>query len=145
MNRKLIKSRGFTLIEVLIASVILFGSISIVSQAFRGSVESSIKAKRSVQAAAIVPLLLSTIEYRLQTQSLNKVAFQEGVIDEAKFTWTANVIQKDGPPARLSPEEGEVIVFDDKFYLWQVNLTVQLQDTENVYSYKQLTWGNPLD
>jgi type II secretory pathway pseudopilin PulG len=143
MNRKLIKSRGFTLIEVLIAAVILFSSISIVSQAFRGSLISSIKAKRSVQVAAIVPLLLSTIEYRLQTQSLNKVVFQEGVIDEAKFTWTASVIKKDGPPARLSPEDGEVIIFEDKFYLWQVNLIIQQQETKNEYSYKQITWGNP--
>ena len=145
MNRILIKNRGFTLIEVLIAAVILFGSISIVSQAFRGSVTSSVKAKRSVQAAAIVPFLLSTIEYRLQNQSLNEVAFQEGVIDKAMFTWTASVIKKDGPPARLSPEDGEVTIFDDKFYLWQVNLTVQQQETKNEYSYKQITWGNPLE
>jgi type II secretory pathway pseudopilin PulG len=145
MNHKLINNRGFTLIEVLIAAVILFGSISIVSQAFRGSVNSSIKAKRSVQAAAIVPLLLSTIEYRLQTQPLNKAVFQEGVIDEAKFTWTASVIKKDGPPSRLSPEDGEVIIFDDKYYLWQVNVTVQQQQTNNEYSYKQITWGNPVE
>jgi len=55
------------------------------------------------------------------------------------------VIKKDGPPARLSPEDGEVTIFDDKFYLWQVNLTVQQQETKNEYSYKQITWGNPLE
>jgi type II secretory pathway pseudopilin PulG len=145
MKRYQNTTKGFTLIEVLIASVILFGSISIVSQAFRGAVNSSLKAQRSVEIARTVPMLLNIIEFRLRTQPLNKPIQHEGVFDDATFSWSAKVVNRDGASDRLSPEDGAIIEFDDRFYLWEVNLSVQHQGLQKDYLYKEFTWDNPIE
>jgi prepilin-type N-terminal cleavage/methylation domain-containing protein len=131
---------GFTLIEVLIAATILFAVIAIVSQTYRGATIATQKATRSVALLGTVPLLLDTIEFRLKQADINRVISDEGILDEFRFKWTANVIKRAPPAAQMSPEDGEVMVFNDRFYLWNVVLSVTNEEYSQTFEFESLTW-----
>ncbi|MCU7975903.1 prepilin-type N-terminal cleavage/methylation domain-containing protein [Shewanella sp. SW36] len=135
------RQTGFTLIEVLIAATILFAVIGVVSQTYRSAIISSEKATRSVALLGITPLLLDTIQFRLKQADVDKVITDEGVIDGFQFDWTAKVIKAASPPARFSPEEGEVVTFDNKFFLWKVVLTIKQEDYSQTFEFENLAWG----
>nr|MDC2854601.1 prepilin-type N-terminal cleavage/methylation domain-containing protein [Ningiella sp. W23] len=65
------KQAGFTLIEVLVASVILFATITLVSDMFRGAFISSERANRHVTISGIMPIALKQIQAALRHQSKN--------------------------------------------------------------------------
>ena len=65
---------GFTLIEILVASVILFASLAVVSMIYRGAYLSSEKATQHVNISKVLPAVLSTIEYEIQQHSLTSSA-----------------------------------------------------------------------
>jgi len=142
MNRHHIRSqKGFTLIEVLIAATILFAVIGVVSQTYRGATIASSKATRSAELLGITPLLLDTIRFRLKMEKTDKQIDDEGILNGFQFQWNAHVIKKGAPPSRLSPEDGGLVSFDNKFYLWQINLTVKKQDYSQSFQFEELTWG----
>lgn len=136
-------SRGFTLIEVLIAATILFTVIAVVSQSYRNAATASEKARRSVELVGVVPLLLDTIRFRLREADINQTIEQQGVLNDFEFSWQAQVVKKGGPPDRLDPEDGGVVSFDDKFYLWQVELTLSKQQYSQQFRFNELTWKTP--
>lgn len=138
MNRS---QKGFTLIEVLIAATILFAVIGVVSQTYRGATIASSKATRSAELLGITPLLLDTIRFRLKMEKTDRQIDDEGVLNGFEFQWNAHVIKKGAPPSRFSPDDGEIVSFDNKFYLWQVNLTVKKQDYSQTFEFEELTWG----
>ncbi|GIU46065.1 hypothetical protein TUM4630_15640 [Shewanella algidipiscicola] len=133
--------KGFTLIEVLIAATILFAVIGVVSQTYRGATIASSKATRSAELLGITPLLLDTIRFRLKMEQTDKQIDDEGVLNGFEFQWRANVIKKGAPPSRFSPDDGRVVTFDNKFYLWQVSLTLKKQDYSQTFEFEELTWG----
>ena len=134
------KQQGFTLIEVLIAGVILFSVLVTVSQVYQGANRSSERATAMVTMQGIVPLLLDTIRFRLRSAENLEPVNQEGILNGVTFQWQATVVQRGAPPDRIDVEAGEMISFDDKFYLWQVDLTLQLGNTERTFQFQELTW-----
>ncbi|UCX03974.1 PulJ/GspJ family protein [Shewanella sp. HL-SH4] len=135
------KQQGFTLIEVLIAATILFAVIGAVSQTYQGALIASTKATRSAELLGVTPLLLDTIRFRLKLENKTNTINDEGIINGFEFYWTATVIEKGSPPSRFSPEDGEIINFNDKFYIWEVELTLKKQDFTKSFVFNELTWG----
>ncbi|MGI2113428.1 PulJ/GspJ family protein [Shewanella frigidimarina] len=138
MNRK---QHGFTLIEVLIAATILFAVIGAVSQTYRGALIASTKATRSAELLGVTPLLLDTIRFRLKFENNTNSITDEGVIDGFEFYWSASVVEKGSPPSKFSPEDGQVVNFNDKFYIWKVELTLKKQNFTKSFVFNELTWG----
>lgn len=135
------QQQGFTLIEVLIAATILFAVIGVVSQSYRGATIASSKATRSAELLGITPLLLDTIRFRLKVEPKLRSVADEGVLNGFMFTWRAEIVENGAPPSRLSPEDGGIVSFDNKFYLWDVELTVTKDDYSQHFRFKELTWG----
>lgn len=134
------KSGGFTLIEVLIAGVILFAVVTLISVSFRSALLSSEKASKNLQLLSSVPMITNTIKFRLQENGANGSITQTGVLDDLTFTWSANILKSGAPPARFSFDDGAVISFRDKFYLWEVNLEITNGETKRELRYEELTW-----
>jgi len=134
------KQIGFTLIEILIAGVILFSVISIVSTVYRGAVLSSGKASRSIELSAAVPLLLDTIRFHIRQSKESSSLNQEGIIDGIIFQWQANIIKEGAPPKRFSPEDGSIIDFSPRFYLWKVELQLEKGERQEYYEFEELSW-----
>ncbi|WP_258404997.1 type IV pilus modification PilV family protein [Shewanella psychrotolerans] len=142
MNKPVMNNsqNGFTLIEVLIAATILFAVIGVVSQTYRSATIASSKATRSAELLGITPLLLDTIRFRLKMEKTDKPIDDEGILNGFEFQWRAHVIKKGAPPSRFG-SDGEMVSFDNKFYLWQVKIAVKKQDYSQTFEFEELTWG----
>jgi prepilin-type N-terminal cleavage/methylation domain-containing protein len=133
-------SKGFTLIEVLIAATILFTVVATVSQIYQGATQSSIKASRSVELSALIPLLADTISFNLRQADVTQTITQQGILDDYQFSWTASVVRKGAPPPRFELESDSYVTLDEKFYLWQVQLTISKENYSQKFEFTSLSW-----
>ena len=134
------KTAGFTLIEVLIAATILFTVVAAVSQVYQGATKASMSASRSVEVSALVPLLADTISFHLRQADVTQQVSQQGILNDYRFSWTASVIRKGAPPPRFELETDSFTTFDEKFYLWQVELEIEKDSYTQQYQFTTLSW-----
>jgi type II secretory pathway component PulJ len=134
---------GFTLIEILVASVILFASLALISMIYRGAYLSSEKATRHVNISKVIPAVLSTIEYEIQQHSLTSSAtkiMQESRAWDVHYKWQASIIESKAAPSRYDVDEGKFTTEPEKYKLWLVNLTLTSQGLTKEYSFKEVSW-----
>ncbi|QYJ74055.1 type II secretion system protein J [Shewanella sp. FJAT-52076] len=134
-------SKGFTLIEVLIAFVILLTVVGSISFAYRSAVLSNTKAASAVEMESLLSLLMPTIRARLLMEKDLAPQTQEGILNDTVFSWQAKVVEKGSAPRQLSPEDGDWIEFPERYYLWNVTITFKRDFAEREYSFKVLTWS----
>jgi prepilin-type N-terminal cleavage/methylation domain-containing protein len=139
------KSGGFTLIEVLIASIILFLFLAIASQSFGQAALSSRKAERSAKVAAMVPLLMENIRQHIVEAKTVDAQQGNGLLFEMGFKWKATLLERKQPPRRFDPDSGEIKDYDERFNLWQVEVTVtdevnQDGNYSKTWRYKEISW-----
>lgn len=134
------KAAGFTLIEVLIAATILFTVVAAVSQVYQGATKASLSASRSVEVSALVPLLADTISFHLRQADVTQQVTQQGILNDYRFSWTASVIRRGAPPAKFEFETDSYTTFDEKFYLWQVELEIEKDNYAQQYQFTTLSW-----
>ena len=132
--------RGFTLIEVLVATVILFLFIAMAAQIFQQSATASLKAERAIKVSALVPLVVENIRNQIDnTKSLGSLR-GEGQIEEVKYRWQARLTQRKPPITGFDPLTLEFRSYGDKYNLWNVDLTVSMGSYERHWVYEELTW-----
>jgi|TARA_Y100001937_G_scaffold112376_1_gene159914 prepilin-type N-terminal cleavage/methylation domain-containing protein len=134
------KAAGFTLIEVLIAATILFTVVAAVSQVYQGATKASMSASRSVEVSALVPLLADTISFHLRQADVSRPISQQGILNDYQFSWTASVIRRGSPPAKFEFETDSYTTFDEKFYLWQVELQLTKDSYSQQFEFTTLSW-----
>ncbi|RJE76908.1 hypothetical protein BGP78_10925 [Pseudoalteromonas sp. MSK9-3] len=135
--------KGFTLIELLISVVILFTSILMVSQVFRGAYISSEKATNYVvMSAAMVGIFpLVTEQLRLQDfQSMN--ASGSGSNGSVEFSWEGSVVDETRVSNDLSTEFTGHVTSSNSYKLWLIDLKVSISDRSSNYQYHEVTWEN---
>ena len=130
------KQKGMTLIEVLIAGIILFISISAISLVARTKILNQQKLMRATETAYLAEYSKDIIKYHL-TQS--KV--REGVITVASrdYQWLA-IIDKSAPPRRvLEDADGAGSSARDLLLLYRI--TIGPVGTEQItFEYSELVW-----
>ncbi len=134
---------GFTLIEILVASVILFASLALISMIYRGAYLSSEKATQHVNISKVIPAVLSTIEHEIQQHSLTSSAteiMQESRAWDVDYTWQASMIDSKAAPSRYDVDEGKFTKEPEKYKLWQVRLTLTNQGKSKEYTFKEVSW-----
>ena len=130
--------KGFTLIEVLIASVILFLFLAIASQAFNQSATASRKAERAAKIAGLLPLLTENIRNKIVAAKQISDQGDSGSFFDLNYQWEATLLERLGPPKRLSVEIEDDT--RDRFNLWQVNVIVSDGSYQRRWQYEELTW-----
>lgn len=133
---------GFTLIEVLIASLILFLFLALAAQAFSQSAMASVKAERAAKVAAVVPLLVENIRHEIvAARSANEQA-GEGVLFDMNYQWQAKLLDRTRPPRRFDPGEQEFKVYEERYNLWQVDVTVGnlAGNYRRTWRYEEISW-----
>ncbi len=133
-------NQGFTLIEVLIASVILFLFLALASEAFSQSALSSRKAERAAKVAAIVPLMIENIRVQIVEAEQVSDLGSEGVLFELNYAWRAKLLKRLKPPRRFDPDENEFKEYDERFNLWQVDVTVGEGTYQRSWQYEEVSW-----
>lgn len=134
------KQAGLTLIEVLISAMILFMFLTMASQAFNQSAQSSLKAERAAKVSAAVPLLLQNIKHAIMEKRDSGPATGAGEFMGLKYQWQARLQQRKPPVTRFDPSEMEVKSYDDKFNLWQVSLKVSVGSYMRTWQYEEVSW-----
>jgi len=136
------KIEGFTLIEVLMASVILFASIATVSMIYSGAFISSERANQHVKLSSILPSLLANIRDDIRTEgnTLETQLTQKGQVWSIDYQWRANLVDQKSAPSKLDVDTGDYITPPLKYKLWQVNLETKYQSTVKEYQFYQVSW-----
>jgi prepilin-type N-terminal cleavage/methylation domain-containing protein len=132
-------NQGFTLIEVLIAAIILFSSIALVAQLFSASSLSSRKATKVAQYNQVVPLVNKMIKIDIQQRAIDRsLANMEGKMHffNIDFIWRAERISFLPPP--MSADDVEP--WSDRFGLYNVSVITQQQNKQSQYSFNVATW-----
>ena len=82
----LYNERGFTLIEVLIASVILFSAVAAGTLVYRGSIRLGDKASATVRISAALPSIMEHVKEALMEQKMKgEGSFDDGI----SYSWVS--------------------------------------------------------
>lgn len=132
--------QGFSLIEVLIASFILFIVITTMTLVYRGAVLSSEKAENSLILSTYSELLIEQIKIKLKANHGADSLEEKGSLGELEYSWQANIIESKKSIPRLNAESGNNESSVSTFSLWQVNLQLKQGSSQRSYSYRELSW-----
>ncbi|TMO04183.1 hypothetical protein CWB66_09095 [Pseudoalteromonas sp. S558] len=132
-------NKGFTLIEVLIAAIILFSALALISDIFKSAMLSSNKTVASAKYNQVTPSAITAIKTNLRTavKAKNITAVEGNVIlFDIDYQWQANRIVFNSQPV------GE---FDDfaqrnRFSIYKVDVTAKFDNRERQFSFEVATW-----
>jgi len=131
--------RGLTLIEVLIASTILFAAITVISETYRASLAASDRAGRVVRALTPVPLITARIREDLRSDARDQVVGR-GFILGVEYRFEARSVAFLSPPRRFDPDVGELVDYAPRYRLYDVSLSLQRGSTRRAYVYQEVAW-----
>jgi len=126
---------GFTLLEVLLASFILFSTIVTMTLVYRGALLSSSKAEQalSVSVAAHAVQRIVTDEFRQLTDKSQ--AFGEGQYGEVTYSWRAIETHRG---TRRGSEDASTP--DREFTLWRIDLSMSKGMMTKQFDYSEISW-----
>lgn len=106
---------GFTLIEVLIAAIILFSSIGLIAQLFSASSLAANKASNNTQfyqyAGLAIDSIKTEVRFQYKQDKLMRNTFGELTIGDITFEWQAVLLDKFAPPQPFDETEPPEAVF----------------------------------
>lgn len=133
------KQQGFTLVEVLIASVILFAAVGLAVVAFQSSVKAVQVAENTAEILAPVPLLLDAIELKLR--DVPAQPYQErGEVLGVNFQWVATPKATYAPKPRFDPDFANFVNYPERFVMYQVSITLTKNARSRELQYEKLGW-----
>lgn len=137
--RKLKYSQGMTLIEVLIASVILFIAVSVMSFVARSS---SLHEKRlidNIDYAILAEFIKDEVSYQYQYENKSQGSYKVGA---SEYQWRAEVVEAKAPIRYISSEfSGESNPQGGELVLYEIKVSLNTQKKQ-LMSFKDVYWKN---
>lgn len=133
------KSRGFTLIEVLIAAIILFSALALISDIFKSAMLSTSKAVSNSQYYQITPSAISAIKANLREKANGKnIQTLEGtvVLLDIHYQWKAERISFKSPASTQLDD----FISDPRFSVYKLQVNVEQGNKKRVFSFEAATW-----
>lgn len=134
------KSRGFTLIEVLVASFILFLVIAAITMVYRGATLSSFKAQRVLQFSALVGPISEQVRIEVRNSEQGSELNGQGKMGGIDYTWQANLVEQSTAPLRYNVDSGEYEAGDKIFGLVLIDLQLKLNNGIRDYQFHEVHW-----
>jgi len=137
-------SQGFTLIEVLVASVILFTAIAMVSMVYRGAFLSSEKANNHITITGVLPSVLATIKQSIRAQGNSPTSQlnDKNSTWNVNYHWQATLVSHKAAPSRFDRSTQQLEQPPLKYKLWQVELTLVANGLTKEYQFNELSWSD---
>ncbi len=135
--------RGFTLIEVLIAAVIMFTVLATATVSLRGAMHASERASRKTELLAPLPWITPTIRERLREHPGDKLATErsgEGVVFGVEYRFHASLVRSGAPPSRFDVDAAEFVEYAPRFGLYDVELQLEREGEKSRFIYQELAW-----
>ena len=117
------RQRGFSLIEVLIASFILFVTISTMTLVYRGALLSSGKAEKSLLVSATVLPIRQIISDGFRNGNFSELGRGIGAYGAVDYEWQATLSYVGLPPTVVQEDSG--LASDLRYYLWDIQLIIK--------------------
>ncbi len=137
------EQRGFTLIEVLIAAVIMFTVLATATVSLRGAMHASERASRTTELLAPLPWITPTIRERLREIPGDSLATErsgEGVMFGVAYRFRALLVRSAAPPSRFDVDAAEFIEYAPRFGLYDVELELEREGEKSRFVYQELAW-----
>lgn len=132
---------GFTLVETLIAAVIMFMVLSAATMLYRNAVTASIRAQDRIELTKAAPFVLEEIRYQLRTKGRELESFSgNGRVFEMEYTWRAQVIQRGSPPREIDLSSGEYVEQPIRFKLWSISVSLIQKGYQLDKEFIEVTW-----
>tara|TARA_R110000787_G_scaffold189130_1_gene300821 strand:- start:441 stop:869 length:429 start_codon:yes stop_codon:yes gene_type:complete len=134
------QTKGFTLVEIMVASVILFTAITLLTFVYRTAVLSSGKAANNVKITSTVTMVMSNIQSHIRGANALKPLSGSGRIDGVEYHWQSSLLKQAPAPKRFDPDEGKWVAGVVRYYFWQVNLSLTYGSLVKDYHYNEVSW-----
>lgn len=131
--------RGFTLLEILIALTILLLMLSLATNSMKTARMNSEQAANHLQLATFLPLFTERIQQTIRSAPSEAMS-GSGELQGVQFQWRANVVQKRSPASQFNPEAMTETKFNERFLLYEVQLTLTKQGKSRTFKYLELAW-----
>ena len=130
------RQSGFSLIEVLVASLIMFISLTVFTSVFRGALISTQRASDVLSGSAAATLVLENISSQLRVGHQQREQSGEEYLLGYSFSWSAQVVKSTRPPARYFGKD--LIQPEHELKVWQITLVNK--DTSETFHYQDFSW-----
>ncbi len=130
-------NKGFTLVEVLIAGVILFTSLGLVYSAFSQSVMNTEKAQKVIELNGSIPLIVSKVKADLNNKLGKTLRQGRGIIGNTYYEWRTHEVKND---PILQYASSDVSTSGNAVKLLEVHITLEVDDTKRTFSFKEVVW-----
>ena len=133
------RSRGFTLLEVLIAASIFFASIVVIAESYRATVAAHKRSEAVVRMVTPVPLLVSRVENLLRENPTDTLE-EEGILLGVAYRVKATVVRDVAPLEGIDVDTGEFRSYEPRFKLYEVTIALSAGGQRKNFSYRELAW-----
>lgn len=130
------KQRGMTLIEVLIAGMILFISISAISLVARTKILNQQKLIRATESAYVAEYAVDTIKYQLKYTSNREGQL---AIANRDYQWTAHITHSMPPRRVLEESDGVSSNNNDLLLLYTMTIS-EIESSRATFEFSELVW-----
>ncbi|MGB1197716.1 MAG: PulJ/GspJ family protein [Thalassotalea sp.] len=131
------RNLGFTLVEVMIASIILFSVITLLYQVVAQSTHSSDIATKNLEIHSVLPLIAGQIKKELDGKFSPKTIQGDGALLGISFNWSAEQLKSE-PFLESISNEGFGLKGMAK--LWKIKLELTSRDRKKILFYQEVTW-----
>ena len=133
------KQRGFTLIEVLIAAVIMFTVLAVATMSLRSALHASERATRTTELLAPLSWITPTIRDNLRANPAPERS-GEGIMFGVSYRFRATTVRFGAPPRRFDPDAADFLDYQPRFRLYDVELELERDGETESFIYQELAW-----
>ena len=140
-NRNQISQHGFTLIEVLVASFILFLVISSITLIYRNAILSSSKAESAIELTAYTQFVIEQVRIDIsQADDIEQMSGSGSISNEIAYQWEATVLSQSRSPSEYMASTGQVEQGKHLLKYWRINLQVNMDGRQKNYVFNEVSW-----
>lgn len=138
---------GFTLVEVLIAAVIMFTVLATATMSVRGALVASERASRTTELLTPLPWITPTVRENLrenarESNGLAPEQSGEGAMFGVEYRYSATLVRSGPPPARFESDSADFIEYAPRFGLYDVELELEREGETSRFVYQELAWSS---
>lgn len=135
--RVLLRTNGFSLIEVLVAAFILFLVLTTVTITYSGAVKSTLSATESVNLNGYVPLLIEDIGLSVREGNNSGSGSFLGV----SYDWQTTLLESKDVASFYDSDSIQMASTGKTAYLWQVLLVTRYNGKNAEHKFKVVSWA----
>lgn len=128
--------RGFTLIEMLVAAVILFMAVTSGLLVYKASLDNNIRIQKRYEMMTMTEMAVGHIKTAIRKGQQSGTAR----LGEVSLRWNTEIIRRAAPPSRFDPNVTEFVSYKPRYQLHDVNVVMTNGEYRYQFSYKEVAW-----